>query len=89
VTTGTATRYANTSRSAEDIGATSDGTSIQVFPGGSGGAAYSRPWLNTMNAGALTALENGEAYTLIMVGPYPGFSAQRWWNDPLVTIVKN
>jgi hypothetical protein len=82
-------RPPTTASSVADIGATASSASIQIYPGGSGTAAYNAPWLKTMNAGDLITLQDGEAYTLIFVGPYPGFSAQRWWNDPLVTVVKN
>jgi hypothetical protein len=78
------TRYA-----AEDIGAANALATLQLYPGGSDTAAYDALWQKTLRAGDLAGLENGSAYTLIYVGPFPAFAAKRWWNGPLVTIVKN
>jgi hypothetical protein len=62
---------------------------IQLSTEGSADVIYGKPWAPTLVAGGLTGLENGRNYTLVVVGPYPGFAARRWWNDPLVTIVAN
>jgi hypothetical protein len=43
----------------------------------------------TLEAGGIDELANGTAYTLVIVGPSPGFEKRRWWNDPLVTIVRH
>lgn len=82
-------RPPSTRFAAEDIGAASAAATIQIYPGGSDTAAYDAPWRNTLDAGDITGLDNDAAYTLVYVGPFPGFTAKRWWNGPLVTIVKN
>jgi hypothetical protein len=74
---------------ADDIGAGNALASMQIYAHGSNKAAYDEPWQTTLDAGDLSGLENAAAYTLILVGPFPAFSAKRWWNGPLVTIVKN
>jgi len=75
--------------SAAEIGAGSPDAAVQLFVNGSSSAAYEKPWSPTLSAGGIAALEDGREYTLILVGPYPGFAARRWWNDPLVTVVAN
>jgi hypothetical protein len=82
-------RPPSTKFAAEDIGAESAFASMQIYANGSDNAAYDERWQKTLDAGDLSGLANGEAYTLILVGPFPAFSAKRWWNGPLVTIVKN
>jgi hypothetical protein len=79
----------NTDSSVVDIGAPSPDAAIELYPSGAPTAAYSAPWKKTFDAGGFAALEDGKQYTLVAIGPYPGFSARSWWNDPLVTIVRN
>ena len=73
---------------AQDIASMSSEASIQIYPRGSDQALYDESWRQTLDAGNVSGLANAQAYTLILVGS-PGFPARRWWNDPLVTIVKN
>lgn len=79
----------NRTSSAGEIAATTDGASIQLFADGGSTPIYDEPWTRTLAAGDLPALEDGKSYTLVVVGPYPGFAKRRWWNDPMVTIVEN
>ncbi len=48
---------------AQDIASTSPDAAIQVYPRGSNQAAYDEPWQTTLNAGNLTGLADGGAYT--------------------------
>jgi hypothetical protein len=75
--------------SSSDIGAGAEGARVQVSASGSSLAAYDAPWQPTLAAGRINALEDGQTYTLVMIGPSPGFDASRWWNGALVTVVKN
>jgi hypothetical protein len=75
--------------SASDIGAGSLGARVQVAANGSSLSAYDEPWQPTLSAGRLDTLANGETYTLVLLGPTPGFTATRWWNGALVTVLKN
>jgi hypothetical protein len=77
----------NTDYDSADIGPSASRAAIELFADGS--TVYAEPWRATLEAGGLTTLENGKAYTLVVVGPYPGFAKRNWWNDPLVTIVEN
>ncbi len=74
---------------ADQIGASDVGTAIFLYADGSATPIYDEPWSTTFVAGGVSSLENGRNYTLIVVGPYPGFSRRSFWNDPLVTIVAN
>src|SRR5262249_22910386 len=77
------------SASASDLGVTSNDARVELFAFGSGTPVYNFGWAPTLRAGSLSALDDGKGYTLVFVGPFPGFSKRRWWNDPLVTIVEN
>jgi len=74
---------------ASDIGAASADALVELFAFGSDVPIYKQGWAPTLAAGGVTALENGSAYTLIVIGPFPGFAKRNWWNDPLVTVVQN
>jgi hypothetical protein len=75
--------------SAADIGAGSPGALVRVSANGSTLAAYDEPWDPTLAAGGIETLSNGQTYTLVLLGPTPGFTASQWWNGALVTIVQN
>jgi hypothetical protein len=75
--------------SAAEIGATSDTAAVELFAFGSSVPAYKKPWAPTLEAGKLDGLLDGAAYTLVVIGPFPGFAKRQWWNDPLVTMVQN
>jgi hypothetical protein len=76
----------NTARKATDLGSEDH---IQIFADGSTKPIYDEPWSTTLAVGDLSSLEDGHAYTLLLIGPYPGFSQREWWNDPIVTVVRN
>jgi hypothetical protein len=78
----------NASRTAGQLSLV-DEDRIQIFADGSSQPIYDHPWSETLTAGGVPPVENGRAYTLILIGPYPGFSKREWWNDPIVTIVAN
>jgi hypothetical protein len=84
-----------TGATASEIGATSAEGALLLFTSGSSAPSYQKPWQPTLEAGGIEELADGTAYTLIIVGPPPGFAfgngnaKARWWNDPLVTIVRN
>jgi hypothetical protein len=82
-------RPPSTKSSSTAIGAENSRASIQLYSSGSSTATYDKPWSNTLDSSTVSALEDGTAYTLVYVGPFPGFSKRRWWNGPLVTIVEN
>ena len=50
---------------------------------------YEEPWSRTLEAGGVATLQNGASYTLVLVGPYPGFDRNKWWNGAVVTVVPN
>jgi hypothetical protein len=78
----------NASRSAAQLGG-SEEDRIQIFADGSAQPIYDQPWSTTLAAGSMSPVEDGHAYTLLLIGPYPGFAKREWWNDPVVTIVRN
>jgi hypothetical protein len=78
----------NASRSSAQYGL-SDEDRIQIFADGSTKPIYDETWSKTLDSGGIASLENGHAYTLLLIGPYPGFSKREWWNDPTVTIIQN
>jgi hypothetical protein len=78
----------NASRAAAQFGLT-DEDKIQLFADGSSKPIYDEPWSKTLAPSSIQSLQDGHAYTLLLIGPYPGFHAQRWWNEPLVTIIAN
>jgi hypothetical protein len=71
-----------------DVGRGSTVARVQVSATGSD-PVYDMGWPRTLAAGELDALSNDATYTLVLIGPSPGFSAQHWWNAPLVTVVRN
>jgi hypothetical protein len=73
---------------ASEIGATSPEGAVLLFTSGSSSPSYQKTWQPTLEAGGIDELADGTAYTLVIVGPSPGFAKRRWWNDPLVTIVR-
>lgn len=75
--------------SVADLGASSSTAKIRVHAGGSDDAAYDQPWAPTLSAANLQEIENGKAYTLVLIGPYPTFTKRHFWNAPLVAIVPN
>lgn len=78
----------NASRSAAQYGLT-DEDRIQLFADGSTKPIYDETWAKTLDSGGISSLADGHAYTLLLIGPYPGFSKREWWNDPTVTIIAN
>lgn len=78
-----------TGSSAAAIAATRPDAHVQLFAFGSKVPIYDESWGPTLQAGGFGDLENAASYTLIVVGPFPGFAKRRWWNDPLVTVVRN
>lgn len=76
----------NATRTSPELGPTDH---VQIFADGSSTPIYDQPWSKTLAVGDIAALEDGQDYTLLLVGPYPGFAEREWWNDPLVTVVKN
>jgi len=73
---------------ASEIGATSAEGAVLLFTSGSSAPSYQKTWQPTLQAGGIDELADGTAYTLVIVGPPPGFAKRRWWNDPLVTMVR-
>src|SRR5262249_40144338 len=78
-----------TGSSSVGIGAENSASHVQLFAFGSKVPIYDQSWAPTLAAGGLADLADGASYTLVVVGPFPGFAQRRWWNDPLVTIVEN
>jgi hypothetical protein len=78
----------NASRSAGQYGSTNEDR-IQLFADGSTKPIYDEAWSKTLDSGGIPSLADGHAYTLLLIGPYPGFSKREWWNDPTVTIIAN
>ncbi|HVW24364.1 MAG TPA: hypothetical protein VHC69_03295 [Polyangiaceae bacterium] len=78
-----------TASSSVGIGASDATAHLQLFAFGSSVPIYDQDWAPTLAASGVSAIEDGASYTLIVVGPFPGFSKRRWWNDPLVTVVRN
>jgi hypothetical protein len=78
-----------TGSSSVGIGAENPASRLQLFAFGSSVPIYDQSWAPTLTAGGVVRIEDGASYTLIVIGPFPGFSARRWWNDPLVTVVWN
>lgn len=78
----------NASQTAGQLGL-ADEDRIQIFADGSAQPIYDQPWSVTLAAGVMPPLHDGLAYTLLLIGPYPGFAKREWWNDPLVTIIQN
>jgi hypothetical protein len=78
----------NAARAAAQYGLTNEDR-IELFADGSSKPIYDEPWSTTLAMGGIPSLEDGHAYTLLLIGPYPGFSKREWWNDPIVTIVAN
>ena len=72
---------------AADLGVPVPSAAIRIFADASTDPIYAKPWATTLAAGGVTGIENGKGYTLVLIGPYPGFSKQSFWNDPVVTIV--
>jgi hypothetical protein len=75
--------------SAAELGATSGAALVEMFAFGGGTPVYKSDWTPTLRAAGIQGLRDGRSYTLIFVGPFPGFAKRRWWNDPLVTLVEN
>lgn len=78
-----------TASSSVGIGALDASAHLQLFAFGSSVPIYDQNWMPTLAAAGVSAIEDGASYTLIVVGPFPGFAKRRWWNDPLVTVVRN
>jgi hypothetical protein len=78
-----------TGSSSEAISATKPDARVQLFAFGSKVPIYDQSWAPTLDAGGISDLQDRASYTLVVVGPFPGFAKRRWWNDPLVTVVKN
>jgi hypothetical protein len=78
-----------TGAGAGDITATNPDARVELFAFGSDVPIYQQSWAPTLAAGGLAELDDGSAYTLVVVGPFPGFAKRSFWNDPLVTIVEN
>ena len=78
-----------TAATSGELGAKDPSASVELFAFGSDVPIYNEGWAVTLTAGGVTELDDGAAYTLIVIGPFPGFAKRRWWNDPLVTIVEN
>src|SRR5205814_1281823 len=72
-----------------ELGVTSNDARVELFAFGSGTPVYDASWAATLRAADLAGFEDGTGYTLVFVGPFPGFAKRRWWNDPLVTVVEN
>jgi hypothetical protein len=78
-----------TGSSSVDIGAGHSDAHLQLFAFGSKVPIYDQSWAPTLAAGGISGIDDGTSYTLIVIGPFPGFAASRWWNDSLVTTVWN
>jgi hypothetical protein len=72
-----------------DLQSESPDSRVQVYVSGAEEPAYEEPWGVTLRAAGVPRLEAGKTYTLVQVGPFPGFARRSFWNDPLVTIVEN
>ncbi|HEX4334766.1 MAG TPA: hypothetical protein VH062_02565 [Polyangiaceae bacterium] len=71
------------------VGAKNPDAQVELFAFGSDVPIYKQGWAPTLDAGGIANLVNGSSYTLIVIGPFPGFAKRNWWNDPLVTVVEN
>jgi hypothetical protein len=80
---------ADVGASAPDLLVADPGSRVRVFAAGAAEAAYDEPWEITLSAGGLAGLDPGKTYTLVQIGPYPGFARRSFWNDPRVTVVEN
>ncbi len=71
------------------VGYAIDDSAIEVFVQGSTVASQSHDWLDVLGrSGGLTLL-NGRSYSLVLLGPRPGFTAFEWWQAPLLVALDN
>lgn len=66
---------------------TNPSSKVQIFAPGESEAAHDAPFPQTLAASGVATLSNDAAYTLVLIGPYPGFGKASFWNDPVVTVV--
>jgi hypothetical protein len=55
----------------------------------SGSLVLQRTWIETIATGRLDDIENGNNYTVLLIGPVPTVGGERWWNMPTLSIVAN
>ncbi|NRA36033.1 MAG: hypothetical protein HRU17_22150 [Polyangiaceae bacterium] len=63
-------------------------SSLEVMLGSSGANSLSVAWSVALSQAGLGAIEDGENYVLVLMGPRPGFSAERWWNGSAVRLLR-
>jgi hypothetical protein len=72
-----------------ELGALDPAALVQILPSGTSTPAYSEPWSTSFGPANIGNLVDGADYALVLVGPYPGFTKNKWWNAPLVAIVES
>lgn len=71
-----------------ELGALDPAALVQILPSGTSTPGYSEPWAVSFGPAGIGNLVDGADYALVLVGPYPGFTKNKWWNGPLVAIVE-
>ncbi len=56
---------------------------------GTGNPVFTIPWSVPLESSGISGLEDGHAYTVILMGPVPGLTAESWWNGTLLSLVRN
>jgi hypothetical protein len=84
-----APRTPRNDRSAQSLGTTTDTAGLELFEEGNTSPMFERPWSEVLAPTEIQSMKDGRAYTLVFIGPRPGFQRQRWWNGALLTIVDN
>jgi hypothetical protein len=50
---------------------------------------WSEPWGIALKQAGLETLENGSGYTFVLLGPNPWVQSTGFWNETLITLVRN
>lgn len=79
---------ARRSLTVEDLGDPLDDVLLELSSSPSGAVFGSEPWPAALAPNGLT-LEDGRAYTVVLIGPGVDANARSWWNPPLLTVVDN
>jgi hypothetical protein len=74
-----------TAHSAGDLLASSAESLIEIDLGGS--PVVRVPFPTALAQGGLSALENGQSYAFVLVGPRAAYSGANWWNAPTVSVL--
>jgi hypothetical protein len=75
--------------SVQVLGADGDATRVEVFGEGSSDPMLEPSLKSLGEAGGIPAMEDGRAYTFVLVGPRLGMSGRGFWNAARMTLVDN